>query len=328
MSAHEGKKISTAIDAFNKSTMSDPDRSPIVLIAHTLQRRSLGEKHFQQMYDHLNESRKVAIVKVAEEFSYNPDAPLSERNLSLFLCYMSVNSRQGQTIYDEYGPQITQVKMTNNVLAYTNRTLPVIFSSQHTEFRFVQRTGQKLDYASDDSQWAMITALMMAMTIIEPMHDAGKMHTAIALPYTNGLYLGHASRCRSESFYPQEYVMAVHGGPGRKSMLHGIMDGTATLTKPDWSPQTVLKINTFISDREFHRDQTELYDQFLTVFRDRRTLNVYNYMINSYVNLLPETKVFNDLQWVKGKFQEIYASPAWASVTRHAQKHLPRLDLE
>jgi len=328
VSVHEGKKIIQAIEEFNKSGIPDPDRSPIALIAQTLQRRELGEKHFAQMHDFINNTRKAAIIKVAEDFGYDPAQPLSKRNLHMFLCYMSTNSRDGEAIYDEYGPQIMQIKLMNNMLAYIHRSIPVIFSSQHTEFRFIQRTGEKLDYASDDSQWAVMTALMMAMTIIEPMHAEKQTYTPIAFPYANGLYLGYAARCHREDYYPQEYVLAVHGEAGKKSMLHGIKDGLRVITEPDWSPQTQLMINTFISKREFHSDQAELYDSFLKFFREPRALRAYNYLINSYTNLMPGTQAeSNDLQWLKEQFQAVYKSPVWASVTKFAQKHLPRPDL-
>jgi len=311
MSVHDGKKAARSLFAFNDTAAAPGEEGPIARIAKTLQKRPLGEKHFAQAKDYLDRIHAAAEIKIMDNYNYNPQSSLADRRLELALAYMGiVKNEDGEALYDQYAPTLLDAKIQQNVLSYTQRPMPVVFSSQHTEYRFIQRTSEPLKYDSDEFIYTLSSALTMATAIAPIMHKAGRRQVPIALPDTEGLYLGSAIITDKGEFDPIECVIAVaNAGSKNGPVLHGLADDKRIITQAHWEPRSYLKIQTFIAKRDF------------------KIANAFTSMINSYANCLPPTpEVQRDLNYLIQGFSDIIDSDLWDKVNKYGESYLPDYD--
>lgn len=329
MSVHKGKKMMSAISAFNDGTKNSQTAIEKAALTLGRQKRELGEMHFQSILDYTNQIRNMDTIKVADIFQYNPDSTLKDRSLKSFLIYMGVAlDKDNAPIYDEYMPIIRKTLVTQSLLAFTNRPLPLVFSSQHCEFRHIQRTGRPLAYDTQDAQWSMMAGLFMAMTLPNVMSEQKKDTLPFALPHEKGLFLGHALACADYNFYPLEFIIAKFSKHNNAATLHGYEPGKHIVTQPDFSPRCFLKILTFVGDTDLHRDQRALQERFQDIFKRPETTRAFNILINTYVSLMRLNEgEAKDILATLDAFENLYKTPEWNRVNSYGQKHLPSRDL-
>jgi hypothetical protein len=268
-------------------------------------------------------------VKVVDIFDYNPQSTLKNRELRSFLIYMGVALDENDApVYDEYMPIIRKTVATNFLLSFTNRPLPLVFSSQHCEFRHIQRTGRPLSYDSNDAQWTMVTGLFMAMTLPSVMFVQKKNVLPFVLPHEKGLFLGHASACADYNFYPLEFIIAKYSKDKNIATLHGYEPGKHIVTTPKFSPKCFLKMLTYVGDVDLHRDQRALHDNFKDIFKRPETTRAYNALINAYASLMPFNEgEAKDIIATLSAFDALYKMYEWNRVNAFGKKHLPKRDL-
>jgi hypothetical protein len=329
MGIQDGKKASQAVREFNQNFGNvDGDVTAIDRLACVLQNRNFGEKHFEQGQACFEKMRAAAQIKVVDQYSYNERAPLNSKKLELGMCYMGIQQGQdGEPLEDQFVPTLLRAVMTPSFLSFSQRALPLFFSSEHIEYRFLQRTGKPMEYDSNDFQRTIAAGLMLAITQVRLMNEK-QLVIPTVLPVSDGLYLGHAAACSMKSFYPTDYIISSRNEQTGESILSGVaQDGKKIISKPELSPQSYSNLLTFVSRADLYPDQQELYEQFNEAFTGPDVDDAYTILVNHYSNCISLKP--NDAQKVKSlldKSLEIIKGPLWKQVNNRSKSHVPSIE--
>lgn len=275
MSVHQGKKLASAILAFNETQKAN-GKTPIERLAKTAMTRRLGAKHFDQARAYMNGLRNAAGLKIQENLDDNPRA----WELNFFMMYMGLQKAGDQAAYDFYVPMAINMNVTRDLGAFRHRSMPLVISSQHTEFRFVQAGNGALDYASDDFQYAMSVGLAMAKYAPEILREIKKPGMPVILPYGKaGWLLGSAYACNPADFYHDQFFIGSMDKDGKPFSI-----GFNEHAKPAWSPASYISIHTFLPAVKFSDAQDALQEKLLSLLATREALEAHNILINEYIN--------------------------------------------
>lgn len=289
MGLQDGKKNVESIQAFNaKSREIFGTASPLEMVARTIQKNLLGEKHFDQIEALINSMRDAAKIKAFDDFIYNKKAPLKNRKLEHLMCYMvTYKGGEGNLKADNFCPTFANTILTRDSLSYSQRPLPMILSSDHVETKHIEHTSKTLDYNGDDFHCALSCSLPFAIAHTRIMAENNAEYMPTVIPTKDGFYSGHAFMCHDQDFYPLQSIASLHKAPNGKPALHG-QDAKAPI-KPRWSPQSYSYIQTLVSRNDFYPRQEELFE----ILHEKTTKNpvfkeVMINFISDYTNNMPK----------------------------------------
>lgn len=304
MGIQDGKRNVEAIDAFNAiSRQNSGVHTPLQMAALTLQKRPLGEKHFEQIESFLNSIRNASQIKAIDNFNNDSNTPLKARRMQQLLCYMgSLREDDGNGISqaDKFCPVIIQTDIIHDAVTYMHRAMPLILSSEHVEARHVRHTAKNLDYQGNDFHRAMSFSLPFAIAHSRIMKENNTEYLPTVIPVKDGFYSGHAFACDDKDFWPIHVIMAMHTGLDGKPILIESMKDVQDTMEPDWSPQSYSYIQTLVSRNDFYPRQEELFEMLNeTIAETCGTGNDTKHFINAYSSCLlkdeKHEKILHDL---------------------------------
>ena len=262
----EGQRIASNIKKFNSRAFRD-GKGTIEQLALTIQKNTLRNKHFDQADKFFSDVRGAMEVSVIDQYHYNKNAKLSDKEISFFSLYMGVIKKSnGKLKHSDYSPSLIKGIVQNNLLSFIQRPFPMIFSSTHIEERFNERARKGLEYDGAEFKYSMQAGLMIATVIPEYMMKNDLSMTPVVVLDNDGLYIGYAEMHTQASYYPNEIVTSVGRNEEENSdpILIGLDPEVQIM--PAWSPNSTITIKTFVGRKDLKPDQQELcgvFDDFL-----------------------------------------------------------------
>jgi|GEM_PF-4754299 len=245
MSIEQGRKIVEAVEALNARIYAMGE-SPAMAVARTLEKRPVGNKHFDQitaLFKEIAASQPLLVDHTIYEYSPNYlDHRMSEWTLS-FMSPHIVDYADERSLAD-LSPRITRGFLSKTHFEMCSREMPIIFSSEHTAFRFKTRAKEDLDYQSPDFKDTLQTGLITAYSLGIIMQENDMPYAPVVLPHPKGLFLGYAKRCDLKTYMPPGYLRATFNRPETNPGL--------------WTTQCEIHIRTFVSNIYLGVAQREL----------------------------------------------------------------------
>lgn len=227
---------------------------PFAQVAKTLANghRPLGEKHFREIRAHINQIIEATPLCLYSHFSDNPALPLDDQEISLSRTYFGfMNSPL------HVSPSQLQISMRRDFLFASSRILPVVFLKEHVERRHVSRTAHAIQWDSRNGDLQIYLSLAMARVLGKKMGERGETTLPVSIPDHYGLFLGYAAACTEPSFWPEIVSAGRHSGTGKNVAV-----GLNGPVRPEWSPNALLFLKTYISIAEFSDAQHDLFSAF------------------------------------------------------------------
>lgn len=306
---HQGRQIAKAMKAFNTSGIDQ-----FRLVGRTLLHRPFGQKHFETATAAIKTLQDAAIVKMSCRFIDDSMRPIEKRFLTLDMLSITTAfpSHAKQETFNHYVPVSTNVSMARELFVFTQRPMPVIISSHHTEVRFFERHADVLDYADPAFQDSMAYGLYMARNIIDPIINAeDATRVPVVIPHKAGLFLGYAE-IHEPSIFRLRTIMSSRTCPETGKPF--FEDTSVSDLETIWTPWCNTHIRTFISRKEFKPDQQRLHSLMISALTQPEAQALINTTSQRYItNCFNSQADFVDLQ-----FQRIMCSPEWREVIRHA----------
>lgn len=244
------------LEEFQKTNSQSPD-TPLTLLAKTLQsgKRPLGDKHFQQAHDFLMKIMEVTPLVVHSNYIYQPELHIQKRRMFMGRTYMGFP--KGQPNY--FLPVQMVVDITHNSILASSRNLPVIFDHQHVEKRHIEHSGIVLDWKSREIDYSIFSGLAISYVLGRKMQE-GKIPASIpvALPETNGLYLGQADFSTHDTFaaecIAENFKIFSPPKAAKQQLMHS-------------SPLAALLLRTFVPMSNFSEIEWDLHSRFMQLFK-------------------------------------------------------------
>ena len=247
--SYKTQKIAAQIKSFNNS----PEAMNLTNVFGALNHRALGHKHFEQAKTHILKMMEAAgDAIVSRHFrnsqELNPSQKLQDRVLDFSLIYMTVNKSDEEILT----PISMRGLIGHETAILCTRELPLRLSTQHLEFRHIQRTCEPLVYHSDDFKYAIAFSLGLSAVLAKKMVP-GSEPVPCLIPHTDGVFLGVAEH--RGDFWSETHAGFRHydkNGPF-VGMIAGSVYG---------SPVTI-ELKTSLGRHEISKRQTELRERLL-----------------------------------------------------------------
>lgn len=247
--SYKTQKIAAQIKKFNASDYA----GNLINVFGALKHRPLGHKHFEQAKTQLQkmmEAAKEATVSahLTDTQEANPAQKLEDRRLSFSLVYMTVSLNDEDILV----PVSIRGLISQEMGLYCTYGLPLRVSSQHLEFRHIQRTAEPLNYHSGDFKYALAFSLAMS-AVLERTMTKDSPPVPCLIPHTSGVFLGvaqHEGRFWSNT----QAAFRNFGGKG---------PFVGTLTGSRYGSPVTIELRTSLGWHEISERQIELREELL-----------------------------------------------------------------
>lgn len=266
MGKYEAKKASAAIQAYNALVQASGSPSAIINAAQTLLKRPLGEKHFEQVKAEITRRENVGLVNV---WNLSLDHNVANLKQRTFL-YRNLQLAPAKVMTGAYLPEVETLNLRQDEVTFCSRVLPIVFNSDHIEFRYLQRTAALTPYESKTFAATMILGTIIANLNGAAVNGKGEvMALPVMLPDEKGMYLGFS--CAYEEKDTFDPRLKIGGGRfergGHNPHYFACGDGTNQPRLPSNPPasRACLSINTFISKNEMSSVQRVVGDKMQSI---------------------------------------------------------------
>lgn len=314
MSIMEGKKIVSALEAFNGNRIIRSDATSLLSVA--LRAGGIQKRHIDKLHDVLK--REVAAIPT----NFGLVRPRNFGGCE-FISYghMVVNKdAQGGLLYDQYTPNIVSYAIIKSDYTRRHTLLPISFNSQHTAFRFIQRTSRVLDYQSDEFADSLAFATLAMQALSRKPQPAAPI--PMFVPHKQGLFMGFA-----EAMPEDTYIIHSEHTKRRGKRVEVKNFDTSNARIQPFIPTSRTVINTFLSKDDMNPQKFALWEKLYTLMSEpelditfARALVCHT--TGTYMVTPEHVKELEKLQDI---FIEAMASPEWTRVASSAQKngHIP-----
>lgn len=314
MSAYEGKKIVSAMEAFNKNKIIQTDVTSLLGVA--LRSGGITNRHI----DKLHQALLGEVETLPANFGVTRPRRTRSGTAFLFYGHMMVNRDvDGSFSYDQYTPNIVSYSIEPKKFLRNHVLMPISFNSQHTAFRFIQRTAKVLDYESDE----FFTSILFANTMMQALRGHVPPSTKpfpMFIPHKNGLFLGYAEPM-PEGTYRRELDYGYR---------HGKHFNTVHLTAPTkaqpYVPEMRVVVKTFVASDDMAPEKRRVWKKLYGLIENEDHKEAFETSLSTHIvehtNLSEKAK---GLESLFADMREIIGSRDWNHLARAAYRngHIP-----
>lgn len=312
MSIYEGKKIVSALQAFNAKKVLQTDVTSLLSVA--LRSGGIEARHIARLHQALE--REVDALPA--NFGVMP--PLGDkRTKHITYGYMDINRDvDGAHRYDQYTPKMVSYTITKHAFMRNQTLLPLSFNSQHTAFRFIQRTSKVLDYKSDGFFDAMVYGTIMMQALSK---RALTSPIPMFVPHEDGLFMGFAESMPADTYRRQ------HDHAARRGKRVDINQFTADPKVQPYLPMSRIVIQTFLSKDDMNPAKLALWQKLSDFMREPERQPALHKSLSCHIvgnyDVTPE--MAKNIDQLQEDLRDIMSSPEWARVARYARQngHMP-----
>jgi hypothetical protein len=313
MSVHEGKKIVSALEAFNANRLIRADVTSLLTVA--LRGGGIMPRHIDRLHQALD--KEVAALPA----NFGVVRPREKGVGFIMYGHMVINQdADGSLLHDQYTPNIVSYVMGRQAFERDQVLLPITFNSQHTAFRFIQRTSSALDYKSDEFFMAITHATVMMQALSRK--DKPSTPVPMYIPHDAGLFMGYAENMPDDTYLRHTDVAKRHGK--RVNTTHIVADEKIQPFIP--SMRTVVK--TFISKDDMSPNKRAVWEMLGELFKGPENEAAVKTALTTHGignhDVSPEQ--IKNLEILFDKIRTAMESAPWQQLGRHAARdgHLPQ----
>jgi len=276
----------------------------------------LREKHFETVKSSMrtlkNTMPHVMFYSEADSADRKQGAPPNQRLYASTLVSLSTLTTDRNVLV----PMSIQVLATQKATSFITRSFPITVASSHTEFRHVQRTTEKLQYAQEDFQWATMFSIPLCRALDRHLPEIGNL-MRIGIPHSKGIFLAEASR---QVFSPTTHANIY---PRQKQQTFLQMSQRESFSVP-----VLAHVWSSLTFRDFKDEQWELYEA-MRPFREDQAVNaallqgIHLYTTGPFYPDLVLPKQREAWDDVYARIEDLVASRPWKNGMDQPSKPMP-----
>lgn len=306
MSYEKGRLAAQSILHF-RETVSRPFEAMAAEIAAG---RTLSQTHFDQAHEFTEAMRRAIRIPIPSG-DWTTDDQSTLGFLTRYMTHAAVD--KGTPDYNEYLPGVHHTIISTHAILDMHRALPMHFWSQEIENDFRPWNENASLYEGPGFNATLAIGLAVARQIDKAM--------PIAIPHTDGMFLGTAVPCNSNIYAAKDFIHAYPTDSGAMSMTQPY------IFTPYWLPRVTLHLQTYVPEVALSKDQSKLIQIFANkAYGDPETIFGFGEIMQSYMSAgqMRHPHDHKRLVHLADKaIKDVMSTDVWASATQAAKPFRP-----
>lgn len=291
-------------------------RNPLYQLEGAVKSRRLQPKHYEAAMRYFDSYLSTLLdpfaIQVREFKTTNQRTRKKDRKLTFYSIGFRIDNIDdpNHSTQKYVFPTYQDIVIRSDMVRIQQRRLPVLFSYEHVDDRFWEKTGQSAKYENQDIKNSFVMATMISQVLSKRMQDNEKLQPVI-IPNKEGLFIGIAEK-------HNDFICPLHD----RVTFHG---GQTFIPKDTFSTDTKCEIHvfTFVPLKSFVPEQERIWQAMMPLLSDEHEFarDAFWRMFEG-IMIEDQKELETAVQPLLDRLEQILDMPEWDTIYKMGQSHI------